>query len=48
MFGVIQTEAYHPNKSRVGEDALSDFLRAKLTGDLNEVLKILHLNMNFI
>ena len=31
------TELYEPEKSRISEDVLSDFLRATLTGDLTEV-----------
>ncbi|KAJ0408709.1 hypothetical protein P43SY_001933 [Pythium insidiosum] len=31
------SEGYDPQKSRVGEDTLADFLRAPLTGDLTEV-----------
>ncbi|GLD98784.1 hypothetical protein PINS_up007502 [Pythium insidiosum] len=31
------SEGYDPQKSRVAEDTLADFLRAPLTGDLTEV-----------
>lgn len=31
------SDGYDPQKSRVAEDALADFLRAPLTGDLTEV-----------
>ena len=31
------SDGYDPQKSRVAEDTLADFLRAPLTGDLNEV-----------
>jgi hypothetical protein len=30
-------DGYDPNKSQVGSDKLSDFLRAQITGDLQEV-----------
>mmetsp|Transcript_20952 Transcript_20952/g.22760 ORF Transcript_20952/g.22760 Transcript_20952/m.22760 type:complete len:121 (+) Transcript_20952:109-471(+) len=29
--------SYHPNRSRVGADAMSDFIRKPLSGDLKEV-----------
>ncbi len=31
------SDGYDPQKSRVAEDTLADFLRAPLTGDLTEV-----------
>mmetsp|Transcript_124052 Transcript_124052/g.243347 ORF Transcript_124052/g.243347 Transcript_124052/m.243347 type:complete len:117 (-) Transcript_124052:92-442(-) len=31
------SEGFHPEKSRVNADSLADFIRAQLTGDLNEV-----------
>ena len=30
-------EVYHPEKSRISDSALADFLRAPITGDLLEV-----------
>ncbi len=30
-------KGFHPNKSRVSADTLAEFLRAPITGDLNEV-----------
>jgi hypothetical protein len=33
----MSSDGYDPQKSRVAEDTLADFLRAPLTGDLNEV-----------
>lgn len=33
----IMADGYDPQKSRVAEDTLADFLRAPLTGDLLEV-----------
>lgn len=34
---VLQSEGFHPEKSRVNGDALADFIRAQLTGNLEEV-----------
>jgi hypothetical protein len=34
----LQSEGFHPEKSRVNANALADFIRAPLTGDLTEVL----------
>jgi hypothetical protein len=33
----LQSEGFHPEKSRVNANALADFIRAPLTGDLLEV-----------
>lgn len=35
--GVSQAEGYDPRRSNVKEDALADFIRAPITGDLTEV-----------
>lgn len=35
--GEVMSDGYDPQKSRVAEDTLADFLRAPLTGDLTEV-----------
>jgi hypothetical protein len=34
---MYKQEAFHPEKSKVSEEKMADFLRAPITGDLLEV-----------
>lgn len=36
-----QADGFHPDKSRVNVDTLAEFIRAPVSGDLNEVCVLL-------